>query len=140
VKVHNCADVLRLWFGAENNYDVSHLAVFALDNTGSLFAYWLADGEDTATAPIVILHEEGIPQSHVVANSLEEFFILFCPTIKELTSERLKGKHKEVLTSYRTWLKQSCGIEPPRTQKQVSNIEKRAEQSDPGFQSWLFSA
>lgn len=138
--LYDCKDALALWFGEESEYDTSQFAVFAHDVEGSLFAYWFGEERDIDTAPIVLLHAEGIPDSHVIANSLEDLLKLLTPTEKELAILSKSGdKQIETLMSFRNWLRESCGIELPRTDKSISTIEKRARESDTSFQSWLFS-
>jgi hypothetical protein len=137
------SQTLTRWFGdaAEDPEEMlSQLAVFAQDAEGSLLAFWLRDGEPVEAAPIVVLHAEGIPDSHVAATSLVEFLQLIAGTdteIARLQSREQSQKQVTVLNDFRHWLSEVAGIQPLRTAGEAVQIEKRAQASEEAFQAWI---
>jgi hypothetical protein len=131
------------WFGAASEDTeelLSQLAVFAKDAEGSLLAFWLRDTEPVEAAPIVLLHAEGMPDSHVIAPSLVTFLQLTAGTdgeIGRLQSREQRQKPVVVLTGFRHWLS-TAGIQPLRTAREAAKIEKQAQASDEAFQAWLY--
>jgi hypothetical protein len=137
---------LTLWYGGPAEYTkqaLSSLAVFAQDADGSLLAFWFRDaepGKPVGTAPIVLLHAEGIPDSHVVAPSLGAFLQLTAGTdteIARLSSREQSNQQSAVLMEFRHWLSAVAGIPPLRTEREAALIEKGAQASEEAFQAWI---
>jgi hypothetical protein len=108
----DCGDALRRWFG-HDEYDAdlaSRFIIFGHSSTGSLFGYWLYEGQTVETGPIIVLDSEGMEYSGLVADSLDEFLALRALADEDTFNPPGDEEPNTVLAEFRRWVEEECGI------------------------------
>ncbi len=98
----------------------SEFAVFANGPDGSPIAFWLYDGRDIDTAPIVHIDSDG-SNCHVFADSLDDHLSLLASGIEDFAYPVLEEDvdDEDELDRLRAWLDDELGIKPAKSRKKI---------------------
>lgn len=128
-------DDMAAWFPQDDAMQ-SKFAVFGRGSTGSTYALWLIDGNDTNQAPVVVLGSEG--ELLVLATTPWEFCRLLGCGYDELEWDDLNQPSQtyDEAQPLRDWLKQNLNMDCPTT---GSEIVSAAKKKYPGFHDFVTS-
>jgi hypothetical protein len=116
-------------------------AVFGKDPDGSLYAFWLYDGQSIATAPVVFLGSEG-EDCNLVAGNLSDFISLLLCTDKSVGFASHWSHFEEPISpserfvEFRRWAAETLRLSP--SQKPMELVAA-GRKHHPSFPRWLDS-
>ncbi|MCS3809780.1 hypothetical protein [Xanthomonas sp. 4461] len=115
---------VRAWFD-DDDAMASQFAYFGAGPDGSILAFWLCDGLDATSAPIVHLGSEG-SDNCVLAKNFREFLRVFGIGYNELGFDDLSQPPVEPASAanFRAWLEAELGITCPQTGEDLVTAAK----------------
>lgn len=131
---------VRAWFG-DDEVMASNFAYFGAGPDGSILAFWLLNGRDATSAPVVHLGSEG-SNNIVLTADFRSFLRLFGIGYDELGFDDLElpPEDPESAANFRTWLELELGLTCPETGAEIVNdAQNRCPNIQAAIDSWYKS-
>lgn len=125
----------RTWF-CDDEWAASQFAVFGRGPDGSLYAFWLHAGSETAQAPVVLLDSESEDNKIIAANVWEFLRLLAMGYEEPGRYPTLAPEDADGAAPLRDWLSREFGLIAPVN---AAELVASAQRQHPDLAAWIQS-